>query len=193
MPPEETKDPNAQEPTPEPPSSPAEAPVPETEPSAPPPASAEASAGKQAAPEAKAAPESTPAEPPTAHIPTNEPLPPESEPFDFAQDKPIPPASAESPDAPPPEPKLPRRSASAARFARNLLVKARAATQTRKQKKLEKIMLLLNTKPKITNDEVEKLLHVSDATATRYLAQLEKEGKITQVGRTGAGVTYTRI
>jgi Fic family protein len=41
--------------------------------------------------------------------------------------------------------------------------------------------------------EVEKLLHVSDATATRYLEILEQEGKIKQVGKTGKGVKYQRI
>ena len=48
-------------------------------------------------------------------------------------------------------------------------------------------------KAEITNDEVEKLLHVSDATATRYLEQLEKEGKIKQEGRTGQSVSYTKL
>jgi predicted HTH transcriptional regulator len=33
----------------------------------------------------------------------------------------------------------------------------------------------------------------SDATATRYLSQLEKEGKIKQSGKTGKGVSYSRI
>lgn len=72
------------------------------------------------------------------------------------------------------------------------MVKARAMIQERKQKKFEKILELLNAKGKITNDEVEKLLHVSDATATRYLSALEKEGKIKQVGKTGKAVTYTK-
>jgi predicted HTH transcriptional regulator len=54
-------------------------------------------------------------------------------------------------------------------------------------------MQALNSKHKITNDEVEKLLHISDASATRYLSALEKEGKIKQVGRTGAGVAYTKV
>ena len=76
--------------------------------------------------------------------------------------------------------------------AHDLLVKARATIQSRKHKKLEKILEFLNTKNKITNDEVEKLLHVSDATATRYLSALEKEGKIKQVGKTGKAVTYTK-
>ena len=47
--------------------------------------------------------------------------------------------------------------------------------------------------PQVTNDEVEKFLHVSDATATRYLSQLEKEGKIKQNGKTGKGVSYSKI
>mgnify|MGYP003395033847 CR=1 FL=1 len=68
-----------------------------------------------------------------------------------------------------------------------------AAKQERVRKKLENIIELLNTKGKVTNDEIEKLLHVSDATATRYLSQLEKEGKIKQEGRTGKSVSYSRI
>src|SRR3989338_9821285 len=67
------------------------------------------------------------------------------------------------------------------------------AKQERVKKKLEKIIEFLSTKGKITNDEVEKLLHVSDATATRYLSILEKEGKIKQEGRTGKSVSYSRI
>jgi predicted HTH transcriptional regulator len=76
--------------------------------------------------------------------------------------------------------------------AREILVKARVATQDRKRKKRDKIMQALNTKSKITNDEVEKLLHVSDATATRYLSALEKEGKIIQVGKDGRGILYIK-
>jgi len=78
-------------------------------------------------------------------------------------------------------------------FARELLIKARNAIQFRKRKKLDRIMSLFIKQSKITNDEVEKLLHVSDATATRYLSQLEKEGKIKQSGKTGKGVSYSRI
>ncbi len=76
---------------------------------------------------------------------------------------------------------------------RELLVKARLAIQNRKRKKLEKVMSLFLKQSKITNDEVEKFLHVSDATATRYLSQLEKEGKIKQNGKTGHMVSYSRI
>jgi Fic family protein len=74
-----------------------------------------------------------------------------------------------------------------------ILTKARLMIQLRKQKKLVKIMGLFLTKSKITNDVVEKLLHVSDATATRYLSELEKQGKIKQTGKTGHAVTYAKI
>jgi len=73
-----------------------------------------------------------------------------------------------------------------------MLVKARAAIQSRKRKKLDKILVLLDEKKNIGNDDVEKLIHVSDATATRYLNQLEKEGRILQVGKTGQSVRYVR-
>lgn len=120
-----------------------------------------------------AAPE-TPAHIPTAQIPANEALPSQPEPID------IPPF--ENPPSP----------ASAGRSGRDLLVKARATIQQRKQKKLEKVLEFLNAKDKITNDEVEKLLHVSDATATRYLSALEQQGKIKQVGKTGKSIVYTK-
>jgi hypothetical protein len=74
-----------------------------------------------------------------------------------------------------------------------LLAKAKNAIQFRKRKKLDKIMTLFLKKSKITNDEVEKFLHVSDATAERYLNILEKENKIKQVGKTGHAVSYSRI
>jgi predicted HTH transcriptional regulator len=78
-------------------------------------------------------------------------------------------------------------------LARELLIKARNAIQSRKRKKLDKVMSLFLKHSKITNDEIEKLLHVSDATATRYLSQLEKEGKIKQMGKTGKSVFYSKI
>ncbi|MEX2029271.1 MAG: hypothetical protein WD963_02200 [Candidatus Paceibacterota bacterium] len=85
-------------------------------------------------------------------------------------------------------------------LARELLIKARNAIQFRKRKKLDRIMTLFDKKkngstgsPQVTNDEVEKLLHVSDATATRYLSQLKKEGRIKQNGKTGRGVSYSKM
>ena len=77
--------------------------------------------------------------------------------------------------------------------ARELLIKARNAIRSRKRKKLDRVLSLFAKQTKITNDEVEKFLHVSDATATRYLSQLEKEGKIKQNGKTGKSVFYIKI
>ena len=97
----------------------------------------------------------------------------------------------------PPPPDLPAQAntltTSPPSIIRLLLQKAQLTIQLRKQKKLTKIMGLFLKKTHITNDEVEKLLHVSDATATRYLSQLEKQGKIKQSGKTGKGVTYIKI
>lgn len=42
----------------------------------------------------------------------------------------------------------------------------------------------------VTNDDVEKELGVSDATATRYLDALEKQGRIEQIGEKGRFVKY---
>jgi hypothetical protein len=108
----------------------------------------------------------------TAQIPVNEPLasepePLKTEPQTFSQPK--------------------------TSLARELLIKARNAIQFRKRKKLDKVMTMFLKKSKITNDEVEKFLHVSDATAERYLNTLEKENKIKQVGKTGHAVTYLKM
>src|SRR3989338_6341655 len=112
-------------------------------------------------------------EPQTAQIPVNEPLE-ESETSQNEQAKPV-------------------RENSKPSLARELLITARNAIQFRKRKKLDRVMSIFLQHSKITNDEVEKFLHVSDATATRYLSILEKEGKIKQNGKTGKGVSYSRI
>jgi len=69
---------------------------------------------------------------------------------------------------------------------------AREASPEEKQKKenLDKILTAVRERGTITNNDVEKLLGVSDATATRYLQSLEKEGKLLQIGTTGRSVTY---
>src|SRR3990167_8300309 len=67
-------------------------------------------------------------------------------------------------------------------FIKSLLIKAQAKIQFNKQKKLDKIIQLAQKKQNITNDDVQKLLRVSDATATRYLVKLVQRGRITRVG-----------
>jgi hypothetical protein len=178
MPPEATATPDAPQPAVEPTSSvvetPTGTPAPEPVQATPEPAPAPA--------EPAPAPETAQSPTPTAQIPPDEPLPPEPEPIEPEQHEPIQPPSAAAPV-----------QTGILHAAREILVKARVAIQNRKRKKRDKIMAALNTKNKITNDEVEKLLHVSDATATRYLSALEKENKIKQVGKTGHGVVYSKI
>jgi len=67
---------------------------------------------------------------------------------------------------------------------------ARKAVKSRKAKNKEKILESLSQRGQISNADVELLLNVSDATATRYLDELEKEKKIRQKGKTGRGVFY---
>ena len=63
-----------------------------------------------------------------------------------------------------------------------LLARANAKIQSNKQKKLDKIIQLAQKKQIITNDDVQKLLRVSDATATRYLVKLVEQGRLARVG-----------
>src|SRR3989338_3651464 len=127
----------------------------------------------------------------TAQMGRNEPIGSESAPVDG----PLPATSEPLPEQKPAaQPSAPVSVVSPiVNLGRDVLAKARATIQSRKKIKLEKIMTELEKKGKVTNDEVEKLLHVSDATATRYLSALEKEGKIKQVGKTGIGVVYTKV
>lgn len=78
-------------------------------------------------------------------------------------------------------------------IAAALLLKARQVIQKRREKKLDKVMTLFLKKNAITNDDLEKLLHVSDATATRYLSELVKQGRIRRDTKLGSGVRYVKI
>ncbi len=55
----------------------------------------------------------------------------------------------------------------------------------------EKVMQLVRERGRVQNDDVERLVGVSNATAERYLNELEKEGKLTQHGAIGHTVFYT--
>ena len=58
------------------------------------------------------------------------------------------------------------------------------------EKKKKRISEFFEKKKEVANDDIEKLLGVSDATVTRYLEELEQEGKIRQVGDIGRGIHY---
>lgn len=61
----------------------------------------------------------------------------------------------------------------------------------KKAENKQKIIAFVQANGKIQNNDVEKLAGVSNATAERYLDELEKEGKLTQHGTIGQGVFYT--
>lgn len=63
----------------------------------------------------------------------------------------------------------------------------------RKQENLAKIKALLEKSSQITNDQVQEILKISDATAERYLDELEKDGLIRQVGKTGVSTYYKKV
>ncbi len=63
-------------------------------------------------------------------------------------------------------------------FLASLLPKLKEKLSFRTEKRLSKIMELARKNGEIQNDEVEKLLHVSDASATRYLVKLVQRGSL---------------
>lgn len=56
-----------------------------------------------------------------------------------------------------------------------------------------KIIELFASKPKLTNADIRQALGLSRRSVTRYLNQLEDEGKIRQEGKSGRFVTYRLI
>lgn len=66
-----------------------------------------------------------------------------------------------------------------------------AEQSAKKVENKKKILDFIQTNGKIQNNDVEKLAGVSNATAERYLSELEKEGRLTQHGVIGQGVFYT--
>jgi Fic family protein len=77
---------------------------------------------------------------------------------------------------------LARRNANAGFIAKQIEQKA---------ENKQKILTFVQAHEKIQNNDVEKLAGVSNATAERYLDELEKEGKLTQHGTIGQSVFYT--
>ena len=68
--------------------------------------------------------------------------------------------------------------------------KANRARRLRIEAAKSKIVQHLKENKTIVNDEVQEILGISDATATRYLQELLEEGKIKRIGEEGRGVHY---
>ncbi len=62
-----------------------------------------------------------------------------------------------------------------------------------KRQNMEKIMNSFGPDDEITNNKVEQLLGISNASAERYLDELEKQGKLQQIGNEGKYVIYKKI
>ena len=75
--------------------------------------------------------------------------------------------------------------------AKTIIEKQAAEQQKNRQKILD--FLDQNQGESITNDQVQNLLGISDASAERYLDSLEKEGILRQVGKTGVKTYYKKV
>lgn len=62
-----------------------------------------------------------------------------------------------------------------------------------KEEHKQKILDFIAGKEKITNNDIQNFLGVSDATAERYLNELEKEGVLNQSGKSGKYVFYSKV
>lgn len=62
-----------------------------------------------------------------------------------------------------------------------------------KKENLVKLENFISNQNKITNNDVQEFLNISDSTAERYLAKLEKEGKVRQVGGESKATYYEKI
>lgn len=71
------------------------------------------------------------------------------------------------------------------------LERLNAKKQAKRQAAKEHILRYLKRNKQAANRNVKRILKVSEATASNYLQELEKEGKIVQVGKRGRKVFYT--
>lgn len=69
------------------------------------------------------------------------------------------------------------------------LALALEAKREKKRARLERIVALAAKKRAVTNNDVEMLLKVSDATATNYLRELVQAGRLKKIG-IRAGTRY---
>jgi len=163
------------------PTTPPEVAVPLPDPASPTPEAAPVAPQVPVAEPALAVPEVSPSapesivEPPEVEAPAPEPQP-----------NPQGPSPALQQQAPAPQPP---QSAPSTRWSAADRARAVAKRVGRKEARLAKIVALAKEKGGITNDDIEKLLHVSDATASRYGTLLVQRGMLKREGK-GRSVTY---
>lgn len=66
-------------------------------------------------------------------------------------------------------------------------------TERKEREKVAIVDLVESGSSPLTNERVRQELGLSESTVTRYLDELEREGKIRQVGKTGAHVYYEKV
>ena len=70
------------------------------------------------------------------------------------------------------------------------ICKSATETASQKEARKQKALAMLREKGDLSNSDIRQALGVSSRTAVRYLDELEKEGKVEQVGVVGHAVTY---
>ena len=101
--------------------------------------------------------------------------------------EPVAPPPPAAPAAPPPEAAASPAPAPTPRPSTGAHM--REVVRAKKQARLEKIVALAIEKRVKTNDDVQKRLGVSDATATNYLRELVRQGRLKKTG-VRAGTRY---
>lgn len=122
---------------------------------------------------------------------------PEAEKLEIPEEPIIAEPSAQKEPAVPLEQSQPQKSEQAVTSNKNiikkLLQKAQAKIQTRRQKRLDKILVALQEKSRLSNKDIRKIIRKSRYTIVRYLDILEKQGKVRQVGKIGKHTYYELI
>lgn len=70
---------------------------------------------------------------------------------------------------------------------------AAIGVDAKKQEQKEKILALFageKSRGELSNSDIRNALGISERSVVRYMDELEKEGKVEQVGPTGRNVTY---
>jgi Fic family protein len=66
--------------------------------------------------------------------------------------------------------------------------------QDKRDENIDKLKsIIVDTDKEISNDMIQSAVGVSDATATRYLDELEKQGIIKQLDKTGKYTRYEKL
>src|SRR4030042_1998277 len=70
------------------------------------------------------------------------------------------------------------------------ICKSVVETASQKEARKERAFALLRERGELSNVEIRAELGVASRTAVKYMDELEKEGKVEQIGSVGQGVVY---